>query len=82
MIVSAKLGATMPSKSYEEEPVLGEVLSVDSRVAGATAIRLQLDRVLASPHLCQSKRCQALLKYVRSELQGRCRSPSTAPRNG
>jgi hypothetical protein len=54
----------MPSKSYEEEPVLGEVLSVDSRVAGATAIRLQLDRVLASPHLCQSKRCQALLKYV------------------
>lgn len=30
----------------------------------ALAIRLQLERLLASPHICHSKRCQSLLKYV------------------
>jgi hypothetical protein len=30
----------------------------------AAAIRLQLERLIASPHICHSKRCQALLKYV------------------
>jgi hypothetical protein len=30
----------------------------------AAAIRLQLERLLASPHICHSRRCQALLRYV------------------
>jgi hypothetical protein len=34
------------------------------RSPDAAAIRLQLDRLLASPHICHSKRCQSLLKYV------------------
>src|SRR6266404_9031928 len=27
-------------------------------------VRQQLERLLLSPHICHSKRCQALLKYV------------------
>ncbi len=54
----------MPSKGRQELPVCTEVSAWESRVPNADAIRLQLDRVLASPHLCQSKRCQALLTYV------------------
>ena len=53
----------MPANSYREEPVCSAPLT-DTRVPDASAIRRQLDRVLASPHLCQSRRCQALLKYV------------------
>src|SRR5437899_782715 len=30
----------------------------------AAAVRAQLERLLASPHICHSRRCQSLLKYV------------------
>ncbi len=38
--------------------------SVETGDSEAAAIRLQLERLLASPHICHSKRCQSLLKYV------------------
>jgi len=38
--------------------------AVETHGPDAVAIRLQLDRLLASPHICHSKRCQSLLKYV------------------
>ena len=38
--------------------------AVEIHSPDAAAIRLQLDRLLASPHICHSKRCQSLLKYV------------------
>src|SRR5260370_28773590 len=38
--------------------------AVDSAIPDAAAIRGQLDRLLNSPHIRNSKRCQALLKYV------------------
>jgi hypothetical protein len=53
----------MPANSYREESVCSAP-STETKVPDASAIRRQLDRVLASPHLCQSKRCQTLLKYV------------------
>jgi hypothetical protein len=52
----------MPTKSYHEEA--GIRTSAEPGIPDAVAIRGQLDRVLSSPHLCQSKRCQALLKHV------------------
>src|ERR1039458_2237272 len=33
-------------------------------VPGPAAVRVQVDRLLASPHFRNSKRCQALLTYV------------------
>ena len=54
----------MPSKSLEGETSCGGVLSGDRGVRDVAAIRAQLDRVLASPHLRQSKRCQGLLNHV------------------
>src|SRR4051812_12453434 len=39
-------------------------VQVETQGADAAAIRLQLERLLASPHICHSKRCQSLLKYV------------------
>jgi hypothetical protein len=53
----------MPANSYREESVCSAP-STETKVPDASTIRRQLDRILASPHLCQSKRCQALLKYV------------------
>jgi hypothetical protein len=38
--------------------------TVETHSPDAAAIRQQLDRLLASPHICHSKRCQSLLKYV------------------
>jgi hypothetical protein len=78
-MVATRCGATMPSKSDQQEPVVA-TLSADSGDGEAAAIRRQLDRVLASPHLCQSKRCQVLLRYVveaclegcREKLKERC----------
>jgi hypothetical protein len=54
----------MPSKGRQEAPVYADTYAWESPVLDADSIRLQLDRVLASPHLCQSKRCQALLRFV------------------
>ncbi|HKE20748.1 MAG TPA: hypothetical protein VKB88_00070 [Bryobacteraceae bacterium] len=53
----------MPTRSHHEELVC---TAPSAEVGGtdAAAIGRQLERVLASPHLCQSKRCQALLKHV------------------
>jgi len=38
--------------------------SAESGIADTAAIHVQLDRLLISPHLRNSRRCQALLKYV------------------
>src|SRR3984885_13583463 len=39
-------------------------VQVETRGPDPATIRLQLERLLASPHICHSKRCQSLLKYV------------------
>ena len=54
----------MPSKTVEHETVVPGISFAHSPSSSAAEIRWQLDRVLSSSHLCQSKRCQALLKYV------------------
>jgi hypothetical protein len=53
----------MPTRSSREEPV-SLALSAETGGLDSAGIKLQLERVLASPHLCQSKRCQALLRHV------------------
>lgn len=40
------------------------VVASETHVADADALQPQLERVLASNHFCQSKRCQAFLRYV------------------
>src|SRR5260370_27756917 len=53
----------MPSKDASQgKPGAGA--TVDSAIPDAAAIRGQLDKLLNSPHIRNSKRCQALLKYV------------------
>ena len=53
----------MPNKTHRGES--GAVATATEVSAPeAVEIRRQLDRVIASPHLCQSRRCQALLKHV------------------
>jgi hypothetical protein len=53
-----------------KSPVRGQAgqsspaVQVETRGPEAAAIRLQLERLLSSPHICHSKRCQSLLKYV------------------
>ena len=44
--------------------VRGQAVQVPTQGPDAALIRLQLERLLASPHICHSKRCQSLLKYV------------------
>lgn len=39
-------------------------VQVENSGPETAAIRAQLDRLLSSPHICHSKRCQSLLKYV------------------
>jgi hypothetical protein len=53
----------MPSKPASQGKP-GAAATVDSAAPDAVAIRVQLDRLLNSPHIRNSKRCQALLKYV------------------
>src|ERR1700683_4893278 len=42
----------------------GPAVQVEVQGSDAAAIRLQLERLLSSPLICHSKRCQSLLKYV------------------
>lgn len=42
----------------------GPSVQVELQGPDAAAIRLQLERLLSSPLICHSKRCQSLLKYV------------------
>ena len=64
MLYSFALGATMPLSKDEGVEVCSFLLAADSRIADVNAIGMQLERVLASPAFCQSKRCQAFLRYV------------------
>ena len=54
----------MPTKDHRQEAVSSSAATADHSPPDAAAIRLQLDRLLDSPHLRNSKRCRALLKHV------------------
>jgi hypothetical protein len=53
----------MPNKTHRAGPGLAAA-PAETATPTASEIRRQLKRVLTSPHLCQSKRCQALLTHV------------------
>jgi hypothetical protein len=53
----------MPNKSHGGDHGVTATAGEPS-APEAAEIRRQLDRVLASSHLCQSRRCQALLRHV------------------
>ncbi|MCU1235926.1 MAG: hypothetical protein JWP63_3893 [Candidatus Solibacter sp.] len=53
----------MPSKHHSGEGTTAGA-TLDSQHPNAASVRQQLDRLLASPQLRNSKRCQALLKHV------------------
>jgi hypothetical protein len=62
---SIPLRGAMPFREEDQGSGLSVgVAASDTRTAEVHAIEPQLERVLASAHFCQSKRCQAFLRYV------------------
>src|ERR1700730_12960643 len=54
----------MPTKDAHQDAMSSGAAPADHSPPDAAAIRLQLDRLLASPHFRNSKRCAAVLKHV------------------